>query len=96
MEVSKTHAEIPKNNLLNELYKHFFYTYISNYSIYAYNTNDYYQECNSDKFEELIRREKKKKYPTEYKNWLNGIFHKTMVTKLLLYYHHLGQKAILI
>ena len=66
----------PKNNLLNELYKHFFYTYISNYSIYAYNTNDYYQECNSDKFEELIRREKKKKYPTEYKNWLNGIFHK--------------------
>ena len=48
------------DNLLNKLYSHFFYTYISNYSIYAYNTTDYQQESNSDKFEELIRREKKK------------------------------------
>lgn len=61
---------------LNQLYSHFFYTYISNYSIYAYNTDDYHQECNSDKFEEIIRRGKKKKYDVEYKNWLNGIFHK--------------------
>lgn len=64
------------DNLLNKLYSHFFYTYISNYSIYAYNTTDYQQESNSDKFEELIRREKKKTYDVEYRNWLNGIFHK--------------------
>lgn len=70
--------ESRQNNakLLNNLYSHFFYTYISNYSIYAYNTTDYQQECNSDRFEELIRREKKKTYEVEYRNWLNGIFHK--------------------
>ena len=64
------------DNLLNKLYSHFFYTYISNYSIYAYNTTDYQQESNSDRLEELIRREKKKTYEIEYRNWLNGIFHK--------------------
>lgn len=64
------------DNLLNKLYSHFFYTYISNYSIYAYNTTDYQQESNSDRLEELIRREKKKTYEVEYRNWLNGIFHK--------------------
>lgn len=70
-------ASKPKNDsLLNKLYSHFFYTYISNYSIYAYNTTDYHQESNSDRLEELIRREKKKTYDVEYRNWLNGIFHK--------------------
>jgi hypothetical protein len=70
-------ASKPKNDsLLNKIYSHFFYTYISNYSIYAYNTTDYHQESNSDRLEELIRREKKKTYDVEYRNWLNGIFHK--------------------
>ena len=64
------------NHPLKELYGKFFYTYISNYSIYAYNTTDYHQESNSDRLEELIRREKKKTYSVEYRNWLNGIFHK--------------------
>lgn len=64
------------NHQLKELYGKFFYTYISNYSIYAYNTTDYHQESNSDRLEELIRREKKKTYSVEYRNWLNGIFHK--------------------
>lgn len=64
-------------NIFNErLYSHFFYTYISNYSIYAYNTTDYHQECNSDALEVQIRKEKKKTYAVEYRNWLNGIFHK--------------------
>lgn len=61
---------------LKDLYKHFFYTYVSNYSIYAYNTLDYKSECNSDHYEELIRKTKKKFYDYESKNWLNGIFHK--------------------
>ena len=63
-------------NNLAELYKHFFYTYVSNFSSYAYNTNDFANECNSDRYEELIRKSKKKRYTIEQKNWLNGIFHK--------------------
>ncbi|RRD79870.1 hypothetical protein EII14_04975 [Alloprevotella sp. OH1205_COT-284] len=64
------------DNSLNGLYGSFFYTYISNYSIYAYNTTDYHQECNSNEREALIRQDKKKIYDVEYRNWLNGIFHK--------------------
>ena len=63
-------------NNIDELYKHFFYTYVSNFSSYAYNTNDFANECNSDRYEELIRKSKKKRYTIEQKNWLNGIFHK--------------------
>ena len=59
-----------------ELYKNFYYTYVSNFSSYAYNTNDFANESNSDRYEELIRKSKKKRYTTEQKNWLNGIFHK--------------------
>lgn len=61
---------------LNSTYKHFFYSYISNYSIYAYNTTDFRDECNSNDYETKIRKGKKKKYDCEYRNWLNGIFHK--------------------
>lgn len=63
-------------NNIDELYKHFFYTYVSNFSSYAYNTNDFANECNSDRYEGLIRKSKKKRYTIEQKNWLNGIFHK--------------------
>lgn len=63
-------------NNLAELYKHSFYTFVSNFSSYAYNTNDFANECNSDRYEELIRKSKKKRYTIEQKNWLNGIFHK--------------------
>lgn len=63
-------------NNLAELYKHFFYTFVSNFSSYAYNTNDFANECNSDRYEELIRKSKKKRYTIEQKNWLNGIFYK--------------------
>lgn len=63
--------------VLNTIYKHFFYSYISNYSIYAYNTTDFCDECNSNDYEVSIRKEKKKKiYDCENRNWLNGIFHK--------------------
>lgn len=63
-------------NNIADLYRHFFYTYVSNFSSYAYNTNDFANECNSDRYEELIRKSRKKLYTTEQKNWLNGIFHK--------------------
>lgn len=63
-------------NNIAELYKHFFYTLVSNFSSYAYNTNDFANECNSDKYEERIRKNKKKSYTVEQRNWLNGIFYK--------------------
>ena len=63
-------------NNISDLYRHFFYTYVSNFSSYSYNTNDFANECNSDRYEELIRKSRKKIYTTEQKNWLNGIFHK--------------------
>ena len=43
------------------LEEHFFYTILMNYSIYAFNTNDYEKEWNEK---------------TENSCWLNGLFHK--------------------
>lgn len=77
------HWKLPKRKqeqleeyILNTIYKHFFYSYISNYSIYAYNTTDFRDECNSNHYETVIRKEKKKMFDHESRNWLNGIFHK--------------------
>lgn len=56
------------------LEKHFFYTLAINYSMYAYNSNDYQDECSPDWYENLIR---KTKNPTiDERCWLNGLFHK--------------------
>jgi hypothetical protein len=63
-------------NDIAELYENFFYTFVSNYSLYAYNTNDFKKECNTNRYEGLIRKDKKKKYTEEERNWLNGVFHK--------------------
>ena len=54
-----------------------FYTLVSNYSIYAYNTNDFEQECCSDEKERAIRGSRDDEtFPTEEKCWLHGLFHK--------------------
>ena len=54
-----------------------FYTLVSNYSIYAYNTNDFEQECCSDEKERAIRGSNYyETFPTEEKCWLHGLFHK--------------------
>lgn len=54
-----------------------FYTLVSNYSIYAYNTNDFQQECCSIEKERGIRASKKDQYfPVEERCWLHGLFHK--------------------
>lgn len=54
-----------------------FYTLVSNYSIYAYNTNDFDQECCSDEKERTIRGSNgDETFPTEEKCWLHGLFHK--------------------
>ena len=63
-------------DVLSKYYKHFFYTFVSNYSIYAYNTNDFKSECNSQDYEKDVRGGRKSKYSVDERCWLNGIFHK--------------------
>ncbi len=61
----------------------FFYTVVLNQSVYAYNTNDFWRESNTEDYEVLVRHGQKKNekgerisYSTEDKSWLNGLFHK--------------------
>ena len=68
---------------LKKLLPRFFYTVVLNQSVYAYNTYDYWKECNSEDYEIAVRRGRKKNergeeipYSTEDKCWLNGLFHK--------------------
>ena len=63
---------------IKEIYQALFYTYISNYSIYAYNTSDYWQESNSDAYERKCRRlgSANKHFGNDDCNWLHGLFHK--------------------
>ena len=71
-----------KQKLKSDL-SQFFYTVVLNQSVYAYNTNDYHHECNSEQYEVLTRNQhksdkdgRKVPYSTEDKCWLNGLFHK--------------------
>ena len=68
---------------LKKLLPRFFYTVVLNQSVYAYNTNDFASECNSEEYEVEVRHghnknEKGEKipYPTEDRCWLSGLFHK--------------------
>lgn len=61
----------------------FFYTIVSNYSIYAYNTLDYQDENVEESYERIILAEKfgeektkKMKVAASERNWLHGLFHK--------------------
>lgn len=62
---------------------HIFYTFVSNYSLYAYNSNDYQNEWNSEAIEIAMRSadsiqnlKKNGKSLQEMRCWLEGIFHK--------------------
>lgn len=68
---------------LKEILPRFFYTVVLNQSVYAYNTNDFWREGNTQRYEVLVRHGQKKNekgeripYSTEDKSWLNGLFHK--------------------
>ena len=63
---------------LKNYYSHFFYTLVANQSIYAYNTNDFYAECNSRDKEIKAQGPKinGELYTQEELCWLHGIFHK--------------------
>lgn len=68
---------------IKEILSQFFYTVVLNQSVYAYNTNDYSHECNSETYEIKLRKKrntdkdgKRIPYTVEDKCWLNGLFHK--------------------
>ena len=68
---------------IKKLLKNFFYTVVLNQSVYAYNTNDFWEECNSEDYEKKVRQGRKKNengeeipYSIEDRCWLSGLFHK--------------------
>ena len=62
---------------LKEIYTHFFYTLISNHSIYAYNTLDFTEECDINEKEQRISPSKETQlFDIEDRCWLHGLFHK--------------------
>ena len=68
---------------LKKILPRFFYTVVLNTSVFAYNTNDFKTECNTDEYEAMVRRGSLKKdpikvipYSTDEKCWLGGLFHK--------------------
>lgn len=59
-----------------ELLHGFFYTLVHNYSIHAYNTNDFKGECCSVEYERMVQGRKTGfVYPDE-RCWIRGLFHK--------------------
>ena len=68
---------------LKKILPRFFYTVVLNQSVYAYNTFDFWKECNSEDYEIAVRGGRKLNergeeipYSVEDKCWLNGLFHK--------------------
>lgn len=69
--------EPPEGLNLKDLYSQFFYTMVSNQSVYAYNTLDFYTECNDNDKECAAQGiEDNKTFSDEQRCWLHGIFHK--------------------
>ena len=65
------------SEVLKDLYSHFFYTLVSNHSIYAYNTSDFVPECNSEEKERFINAQVQDRgFEPEERCWLHGLFHK--------------------
>ena len=64
------------NAVIQKIAEHFFYTLVSNYSIYAYNTNDFKQESFKTRKEEgaNVTDEDDDDYDKEV--WLYSLFHK--------------------
>ncbi len=83
----KNHA--PFYESTNRDIKNFFYTLVSNHSIYAYNANDFENECCDNLVERRFDKEyytshqlempeeiNTKEYSVEERCWLHGLFHK--------------------
>lgn len=63
---------------LKEIFDRFFYTLISNHSLYAYNANDFRQECDTEEKERRVRcvSDSEERFTAEQRCWLHGLFHK--------------------
>ncbi|TWV11243.1 ATP-binding protein [Bacteroidaceae bacterium HV4-6-C5C] len=65
------------NAVLKSIYSNFFYTLVSNHSLYAYNTLDFTQEYDTNEKEQLIAASKENQiFDCEDRCWLHGLFHK--------------------
>ena len=86
------------DNALNEIYNGFFYTLISNYSIYAYNTRDFSSENDSRHRLDVVRKGNADDDSEGIDpNWLNGIFHKNdgyQIPLVLTPFRHRGDIEI--
>ena len=72
-----------KKDAVKAVLSQFFYTVVLNQSVFAYNTQDFRKECNSNNYEVKVRKcfktdEKGREIPysIEDRCWLNGLFHK--------------------
>ena len=75
-ELTGVHASCGEEEL-KALYSQFFYTLISNQSIYAYNTLDFKNECNSNEKESsVLGNSQNAEFDIEDRCWLHGLFHK--------------------
>lgn len=65
------------NQILKSIYSNFFYTLVSNHSLYAYNTLDFIEEYDTNEKEQLISASKEGQiFDCEERCWLHGLFHK--------------------
>ena len=65
------------NSEISRLLEKFFYTIVSNHSLYAYNSNDFKKECDSVNKASLANDSGNGEWFTvEQRSWLNGLFHK--------------------
>lgn len=72
-----------------------FYTVVCNYSLYAYNPNDYWEEFTNDERIAKIRpKQDYKKYPY-LKCWLTGLFHKNDGYQMPLVLNPMRQNGII-
>lgn len=71
-----------KHKVYKKIMDHFFYTFVSNYSMYAYNAYDFEEEWNSENLERSLRNlpnqilTENNDVGSEQRCWLEGIFHK--------------------
>lgn len=67
---------LPAQDCLKPLLKEWFYTQVSNYSLYAYNYRDFESEWTSDIKLSILQSIRPKDNKAEDKCWLKGVFHK--------------------
>lgn len=65
---------IGDNKDIKNILEHFFYSLIANYSLHAYNTNDFILECIPTEKKEYLYGDEK--FNVEDDNWLHSWFHK--------------------